>query len=117
MNPTIDTVLGIGRFDEDGFLALMDRKKDMIISGGFNIYPSDLEVVLVRHPYVAAAAVVGVPPDRWGQTPVAFVVSHEVARCRGRRCLTGPMRGWGRRSALLLWKWPPDSLAAPSARC
>ena len=64
----------VGRFDEDGFLTLMDRKKDMIISGGFNIYPSDLEAVLVQHPEVAEAAVVGVASERWGETPVAFVV-------------------------------------------
>ena len=64
----------IGRFDADGFLILMDRKKDMIISGGFNVYPSDLEAVLRGHPDVAEAAVVGVPSDRWGETPVAFVV-------------------------------------------
>jgi acyl-CoA synthetase (AMP-forming)/AMP-acid ligase II len=64
----------IGRFDEDGFLILMDRKKDMIISGGFNVYPSDLEAVLRQHPGVAEAAVVGVPSERWGETPVAFVV-------------------------------------------
>jgi acyl-CoA synthetase (AMP-forming)/AMP-acid ligase II len=63
-----------GRFDEDGFLILMDRKKDMIISGGFNIYPSDLEAVLSRHEAVAEAAVVGVPSERWGETPVAYVV-------------------------------------------
>lgn len=63
----------VGRFDEDGFLTLMDRKKDMIISGGFNIYPSDLEAVLVQHPAVAEAAVVGVQSDAWGETPVAFV--------------------------------------------
>jgi long-chain acyl-CoA synthetase len=63
----------VGRFDEDGFLTLMDRKKDMIISGGFNIYPSDLEAVLVTHPDVLEAAVVGVPSDAWGETPVAFV--------------------------------------------
>ena len=64
----------IGRFDEDGFLVLMDRKKDMIISGGFNIYPSDLEAVLAEHDAVAEASVVGVPSERWGETPVAFVV-------------------------------------------
>ena len=63
----------VGRFDEDGFLTLMDRKKDMIISGGFNIYPSDLEAVLLQHPAVVEAAVVGVPSDAWGETPVAFV--------------------------------------------
>ena len=64
----------IGQFDEDGFLRLLDRRKDMIISGGFNIYPSDLEAVLVQHPAVANAAVVGVPSVKWGETPVAFVV-------------------------------------------
>ena len=64
----------IGRFDEGGFLVLMDRKKDVIISGGFNIYPSDLEDVLRAHPRVVDAAVVGVPSAQWGETPVAFVV-------------------------------------------
>jgi acyl-CoA synthetase (AMP-forming)/AMP-acid ligase II len=63
----------VGRFDEDGFLILMDRKKDMIISGGFNIYPSDLEGVLKEHPAVAEAAVVAAPSADWGETPVAFV--------------------------------------------
>ncbi len=64
----------IGRFDADGFLTLLDRKKDMIISGGFNVYPSDLESVLREHAEVAEVAVVGVPSERWGETPVAFVV-------------------------------------------
>jgi len=64
----------IGRFDAEGFLTLFDRRKDMIISGGFNIYPSDMEAVLRRHPAVADAAVVGVPSAEWGETPVAFVV-------------------------------------------
>jgi acyl-CoA synthetase (AMP-forming)/AMP-acid ligase II len=63
----------VGRFDEHGFLTLMDRKKDMIISGGFNIYPSDLEAELARHPDVAESAVIGVPSEAWGETPVAFV--------------------------------------------
>jgi acyl-CoA synthetase (AMP-forming)/AMP-acid ligase II len=65
----------IGRLDADGFLTLMDRAKDMIISGGFNIYPSDIEAVLVGLPGVKEAAVVGVASDRWGETPVAFVVA------------------------------------------
>jgi long-chain acyl-CoA synthetase len=64
----------IGRFDRDGFLTLMDRKKDMIISGGFNIYPSDLEAVLAGHDDVVEAAVVAMPSEEWGETPVAFVV-------------------------------------------
>ncbi len=67
----------VGRFDAEGFLTLFDRKKDMIISGGFNIYPSDLEEVLRGHAGVAEAAVVGVPSEQWGETPVAFVVRRE----------------------------------------
>jgi long-chain acyl-CoA synthetase len=63
----------LGRLDEDGFLILMDRKKDMIISGGFNIYPSDLEAEALQHPAIAEAAVVAAPSERWGETPVAFV--------------------------------------------
>jgi long-chain acyl-CoA synthetase len=54
-------------------LARANRKKDMIISGGFNVYPSHLEAVLLRHESVFEAAVVGVPPEQWGETPVAFV--------------------------------------------
>jgi long-chain acyl-CoA synthetase len=64
----------IGRFDPDGFLILGDRKKDMIISGGFNIYPSDLEAELLRHDAVKECAVVGVASREWGETPAAFVV-------------------------------------------
>lgn len=67
----------IGRIDEDGFLTLMDRAKDMIISGGFNIYPSDLELVLGQHPGVVECAIVGAPSEEWGETPVGFVVLRE----------------------------------------
>jgi len=69
----------VGRFDEDGFLILMDRSKDMIISGGFNIFPTDLEAELTRQPAVKEAAVVGVPSDRWGETPLAVVVLADPA--------------------------------------
>ncbi len=67
----------IGRFDAEGFLTLFDRRKDMIISGGFNLYPSDLEAVLREHPAVLDVAVVGVPSEQWGETPVAYVVRRE----------------------------------------
>jgi len=64
----------VGRFDEDGFMKLMDRRKDMIISGGFNIYPSDLESVLAKHPAILECAVVGIKSVEWGETPLAFAV-------------------------------------------
>ena len=63
----------VGRFDAQGFLTLLDRRKDMVISGGFNIYPSDLEAELRKHPAVEDVAVTGVPSEQWGETPVAFV--------------------------------------------
>ena len=69
----------IGRFDADGFLTLVDRKKDLIISGGFNIYPSDLEAVLRRHPAVVDCAVLGVPSEAWGETPAGFYVAQPGA--------------------------------------
>ncbi|UJJ31339.1 class I adenylate-forming enzyme family protein [Halopseudomonas maritima] len=64
----------VGRFDEEGFLTLMDRRKDMIISGGFNIYPSDLEAELRKHPDLQDVTVVGVASTSWGETPVAYIV-------------------------------------------
>ncbi|WP_426169507.1 class I adenylate-forming enzyme family protein [Sandarakinorhabdus sp. DWP1-3-1] len=77
----------IGRFDDEGFLTLVDRAKDLVISGGFNIYPSDLEGVLAAHPDVVEAAVVAVPSARWGETPVAFVVARAGADAAA-------IRGW-----------------------
>lgn len=65
----------MGYLDEDGFLYLVDRKDDMIISGGYNIWPFELEEVLTSHPAVAKACVVGVPHDVWGETPKAVVVA------------------------------------------
>jgi acyl-CoA synthetase (AMP-forming)/AMP-acid ligase II len=62
-----------GRFDEEGFLYLTDRIKDMIISGGENVYPNEVEEVLVRHPAVAASAVIGEPHAKWGEAVVALV--------------------------------------------
>ncbi|MDP4171765.1 MAG: o-succinylbenzoate--CoA ligase [Bacillota bacterium] len=65
----------IGYVDQDGFLYVLDRRDDLIISGGENIYPAEIEGVLLSHPDVADAGVVGVPDARWGQVPVAFIAA------------------------------------------
>jgi long-chain acyl-CoA synthetase len=64
----------IGRIDSEGFLYLVDRKKDMILSGGQNIFPADIEMVMREHPAIADVAVIGVPSAKWGETPLAVVV-------------------------------------------
>ncbi len=64
----------LGAFDDDGFLTLKDRSKDLIVSGGSNIYPREVEEVLLSHPAVAEVSVVGRPDREWGETVVAFVV-------------------------------------------
>jgi acyl-CoA synthetase (AMP-forming)/AMP-acid ligase II len=83
---TADTIRGgwlwtgdMGSFDADGFLTLRDRSKDMIISGGANIYPREVEEVLLRHPSVREVAVVGRPSAEWGQDVAAFIVAHPGA--------------------------------------
>jgi long-chain acyl-CoA synthetase len=64
----------VGSFDTNGYLTLRDRSKDLIISGGMNIYPREVEEALLRHDGAAAVAVVGRPDPEWGETVVAFVV-------------------------------------------
>jgi long-chain acyl-CoA synthetase len=64
----------MGKLDAEGNLFLVERKKDLVIRGGFNVYPADVEGVLLRHPGVNEAAIVGRPSERWGEEPVAFVV-------------------------------------------
>jgi len=63
----------LATIDQDGFVTLVDRSKDMIISGGENIYPKEIENVLYEHPAVAECAVFGVPDDKWGEVPAAYV--------------------------------------------
>jgi long-chain acyl-CoA synthetase len=69
----------MGSFDEEGYLTLRDRSKDLIISGGMNIYPREVEEALLQHPGVRAVSVVGRPDAEWGEAVVAFVVADEVA--------------------------------------
>jgi acyl-CoA synthetase (AMP-forming)/AMP-acid ligase II len=64
----------IGRVDEDGFLYILDRKKDMILSGGFNVFPKDIEEIVGAHPLVSDVTVVGVPDKKWGEAPLALVI-------------------------------------------
>jgi fatty-acyl-CoA synthase len=70
----------IARADERGYMFILDRKKDMIVSGGFNIFPREVEDVLSQHADVAMVAVVGVPDDKWGEAVTAVVVVREGAR-------------------------------------
>jgi acyl-CoA synthetase (AMP-forming)/AMP-acid ligase II len=72
----------IGHLDADGYLFVVDRKDDMIISGGFNIWPAEIEQALASHPDVVDAVAVGIPHQRWGETPVAVVVVREGADVR-----------------------------------
>ena len=86
----------LGIIDDDGFLFILDRKKDMIVSGGENIYSWEVEEALRHHPAVLEAAVVGLPDARWGEVPRAFIVVQPgadtgdvtaealIAHCRGR---------------------------------
>ncbi len=70
----------LARRDSDGFLFIVDRKKDMVISGGVNIYPREIEEVLIRHPAILEVAVVGIPDERWGETLKTYAALRDGAR-------------------------------------
>ena len=90
----------IGTRDADGYYRVVDRKKDMILRGGFNVYPREVEDVLYGHPGVAEAAVVGVPDERYGEEVVAFVVLEP-----GASATAGELRSWCRQR-LASYKYP-----------
>lgn len=71
----------IGAIDKEGYMYILDRKKDMIISGGFNIYPTEIENIISKHPAVLEVAVIGVPDPRWGESIKALVVKKQGATC------------------------------------
>jgi acyl-CoA synthetase (AMP-forming)/AMP-acid ligase II len=101
--------------DQEGYLRLVDRKKDMIVSGGENVYPAEVERVLRDHPAVADVAVIGVPHPRWVESPVAYVVptdgqpaptmSELAAHCRAR------LAGYKKPSAVYLVEQLPRNAA------
>ena len=69
----------VAYYDDEGYFYIVDRKKDMIISGGVNVYPRDIEEILATHPAIREVAVFGVPSEKWGETPVAAVVLKQSA--------------------------------------
>jgi long-chain acyl-CoA synthetase len=90
----------IGQFDADGYLAIVDRKKDMILRGGFNVYPREIEDVLMTHPAVSMAAVIGVPDERLGEEVKAFVVLKP-----GAAASADELMAWGREQ-MASFKYP-----------
>lgn len=107
----------IGRWDEDGYLHLLDRRHDVIISGGFNVYPREVEDALLRHPAVVEAAVVGLPDDKWGERVAAAVVTRSDAQpdeilefCADR------LAGFKRPRSLEIWPNIPTSPVGKSLR-
>ena len=68
----------IGRLDANGYLYVLDRADDMIVSGGFNIWPAELETVIADHPAVVEVAVFAIPHERWGETPMAVVTVDDL---------------------------------------
>jgi len=85
----------IGHLDDGGYLYVSDRVKDMIITGGENVYSPEVEQVVAEHPAVADVAVIGVPDDRWGETVKAVIaLPPRPAREPGRRSSTSPGNAW-----------------------
>ena len=96
----------LATWDEDEYVTIVGRKDDMIISGGENVHPTQVEAVLAEHPGIADAAVVGLPDERWGELVVAYVVRADDGSS------TPPP---ARPTATATRCWPPSSARAPTA--
>lgn len=102
----------MGRFDEDGYVYIVERKNDMIISGGVNIYPREIEEVIYRHPAVSEVSVIGVPDEHWGEVPKAIIVlkagmtatEEEIIRFCGEH-----LAGYKKPKSVEFWKELPKS--------
>jgi acyl-CoA synthetase (AMP-forming)/AMP-acid ligase II len=100
----------LGMADEEGFIALLDRRHDMIISGGFNVYPRAVEDALLAHPAVKEAAVVGLLDDRWGEKVHAVVSTRtEVSEDELLQFAAGHLAGYKRPRSIEFWDELPKS--------
>jgi acyl-CoA synthetase (AMP-forming)/AMP-acid ligase II len=102
--------------DEEGFVAIQDRIKDMIISGGENVYPAEIEGVLMAHPKIVEAAVIGQPSETWGESPLAIVVPRGIPRSRWPRSSSSAAGASPATSARRRWSSSTRFRATPAAR-
>ena len=108
----------VGYLDDDGFLFIADRVKDMLITGGENVYPAEVESVLYDHPAVAEVAVIGLPDERWGEAVVAVVAAAaRTSRSPWTSCATSPATAWPATSCRPGSSWSRPSPATRPARC
>ena len=105
-----------GYFDAEGYLYLHDRIKDMVVSGGENVYPAEVENVLLSHPAVVDAAVIGVPDEKWGETVKAIVVLAPATSSTRRPSSRTAATTWLTTSARPRWRRPRRCRATPRAR-
>ena len=73
----------LARVDSEGYIYIVDRKKEMLVTGGFNVYPTEVEAVLAQHPAISESCVIGIPDERWGETVKAVVVLRQGMKATG----------------------------------
>jgi long-chain acyl-CoA synthetase len=102
----------LGKLDEDGYVYLVERKNDMIISGGVNIYPREIEEILYKHPDVLEVSIIGVPDEHWGEVPKAVVVLRQGATATGEDIIKfcgEHLAGYKKPKSVEFWKELPKS--------